>query len=119
MFDSQVIGDFLIDKEFFIEKKSKKKINALIYFSPENIDSLLFNDDSKNLLIKGYVKTPIFNTKVNFQYDYIFNLKSGLTHFNSKALSFIASWDNAAIVIRKNNYRLIFNEGLKTRSHET
>ena len=86
-FNSKVIGEFLINKEFFIEKKSKKKINALIYFSPENIDSLLFNDDSKNLLIKGYVKTPIFNTKVNFQYDYIFNLKNVMDSFVDEQIS--------------------------------
>ena len=86
-FNSKVIGEFLINKEFFIEKKSKKKINALIYFSPENIDSLLFNDDSKNLLIKGYVKTPIFNTKVNFQYDYIFNLKNVMDSFLDEQIS--------------------------------
>ena len=86
-FNSKVIGEFLINKEFFIEKKSKKKINALIYFSPENIDSLLFNDDSKNLLIKGYVKTPIFNTKVNFQYNYIFNLKNVMDSFVDEQIS--------------------------------
>ena len=86
-FNSKVIGEFLINKEFFIEKKSKKKINALIYFSSENIDSLLFNDDSKNLLIKGYVKTPIFNTKVNFQYDYIFNLKNVMDSFLDEQIS--------------------------------
>ena len=86
-FNSKVIGEFLINKEFFIEKKSKKKINALIYFNPENIDSLLFNDNSKNLLIKGYVKTPIFNTKVNFQYNYIFNLKNVMDSFVDEQIS--------------------------------
>ena len=86
-FDSQIIGDFLIDKEFFIEKKSQKKISALIYLNPKNINSSLFSDESKSLLIKGYVKTPFLNQKINFEYDYIFNLNDIMDSFVDEQIS--------------------------------
>ena len=53
----------------------------------ENIDSLLFNDNSKNLIIKGYLKTPILNKKINFEYDYIFNLKNIMDSFVDEQIS--------------------------------
>jgi LEA14-like dessication related protein len=31
-FNSKSIGEFLINKEFIVDKKSSKKINALIFF---------------------------------------------------------------------------------------
>ena len=86
-YNSKVIGEFLINDEFFIEKKSKKKISTLIYLNSENIDSLLFNDNSKNLIIKGYLKTPILNKKINFEYDYIFNLKNIMDSFVDEQIS--------------------------------
>ena len=61
---------FLLKKNL-LSIKSQEKIKALIYFNPENIDSLLFDDSPKNLLLKGYVKTPILNKKINFNYDYV------------------------------------------------
>ena len=86
-YNSKIIGEFLINDEFFIEKKSKKKISTLIYLNSENIDSLLFNDNSKNLIIKGYLKTPILNKKINFEYDYIFNLKNIMDSFVDEQIS--------------------------------
>lgn len=86
-FNSKSIGEFLINKEFIIDKKSSKKISALIFFNPENIDSLLFNDNSKKLLIKGYVKTPLLNKSINFKYDYIFNLKTIMDSFVDEKIS--------------------------------
>tara|TARA_B110000003_G_scaffold182940_1_gene181979 strand:+ start:1604 stop:2413 length:810 start_codon:yes stop_codon:yes gene_type:complete len=86
-FNSKSIGEFLINKEFIVDKKSSKKINALIFFDPENIDSLLFKDNSKNLLIKGYVKTPLLNKSINFKYDYIFNLKTIMDSFVDEQIS--------------------------------
>jgi LEA14-like dessication related protein len=86
-FNSKSIGEFLINKEFIIDKKSSKKISALIFFNPENIDSLLFNDNSKKLLIKGYVKTPLLNKSINFKYDYIFNLKTIMDSFVDEQIS--------------------------------
>ncbi|MAU99241.1 MAG: hypothetical protein CMA20_00060 [Euryarchaeota archaeon] len=87
LFESQVIGDFLIDKEFFIEKKSQKNISAQIYLNPKNINSSLFSDELKSLLIKGYVKTPFLNQKINFQYDYIFNLNGIMDSFVDEQIS--------------------------------
>ena len=86
-FNSKSIGEFLINKELIIDKKSSKKTSALIFFNPENIDSLLFNDNSKKLLIKGYVKTPLLNKSINFQYDYIFNLKTIMDSFIDEQIS--------------------------------
>ena len=86
-FNSKVIGEFFIEKEFIIDKKSRKKIKALIYFNPENIDSLLFDDRPKNLLLKGYVKTPILNKKINFNYDYVFNLNNIMDSFIDDQIS--------------------------------
>ena len=83
-FEQTLISHF---SEFFIEKKSKKKISTLIYLNSENIDSLLFNDNSKNLIIKGYLKTPILNKKINFEYDYIFNLKNIMDSFVDEQIS--------------------------------
>ena len=86
-FNSQLIGEFFIDKEFNIDKKARKKINALIYFNPENIDSLLFDNSPKNLLLKGYVKTPILDKKINFNYDYVFNLNNIMDSFIDDQIS--------------------------------
>ena len=85
--DSKVIGEVLIDKDFCIDKKSRKIIHALIYLNPENIDSLLFVDSSKNLLLKGYVKTKYLNKKIKFDYDLGINLKNFLESLIDERIS--------------------------------
>ena len=50
-----------IDKEEIFMNDYSKYEKWFDTLDPENIDSLLFKDSSKNLLIKGYVKTPLLN----------------------------------------------------------